>query len=1241
MSSTSLPFDDLGRFLAEEPFVRSLAHSLLFDEHAADEVVQQTWLEALRRTREGRQEPASVRGWLASVVRSRAANAVRARRRQQRRDREAAAVEAVPSAAELLEREELRRRVVAAVTALPETQRVVLLLRHYEDEPPRRIAQRLGVPVATVKTRLKRATAALRERLDEASGGSRRQWQLAMVPLALPPRAGLGALAAKLGTAAGWLLSVKWVLAAGAVAVAALLFALPPSLFRGEPAGSVDVAAGAEPAPEGATPLSEAAAVPALPGRASVEVGGAVANDPRAPSVRAAMGGFRGRVLLPTGAPAAGQRVRIWWMDAVDSLASIGDPLGDPTELGPGGATATADVDGQFEIHDVPPSQQYAMYAGVGGDHPTLRSVDVGPGPGEIVDLGTVQLEAKGRVTGRVVDADGAPVSGAVVWAADVPAVLSSLAPIERLRPDGAVFIAVPEDADPLDAATQARAFQAMLQRNVVTAPEGADYVVLTPPAALRRAVAELPTARTRTDGDGRFTLGGVQPGLNTVIVSVADGAGLQRPGVAVRGNATRELGELQLAATEPVVIQIVGADGRPVPGAEYCWAVRPVQGLTGILFGGPQQRADAAGRARLAGVLRRDSAVVAYRANAAMAWTVSEPLDPGDRATLELPALIDVELTVRAPDATVALDELVISLWHRAPLGEFNLSGAHGDLPLADRLTAQTTSQMARRLRLRGVLPGVYTVAVAAPGAAPAWRVFEAPSPRPLEFDLRRATPLDVRVIDDLGQPVHGAEIVIRGGVAQPWAHRLLEGVGRLTSPGRLARRAGTTDADGRLRIDALPGGGCEIVARHPRFGEAVAQAPEVPAPLAMVLQTPAHLSGTIFDHGVPVAAGAVDVVAVPRDDARRVPRRARVGAEGRFAFHALPPGTYDVEVEPRAAHRAQAGAVLRDGTAAPMPETSASDAATSLGALLKASRRGGPLELLDLRRRETVTLAPGQEREWSLDLDPDALPLGTAPAIVHGGLTVDGVPRSGCVVMGQRSGDWAAAPKQVAITDGAGRFAAEIRPQRLRVWLEDRVRRWTVALPEVELRAAAGHAIELDLHSGPVRLDVVDSKGAPAAGHRVTLAQAADGREIVVTGTTDAAGVLLCRAPTGTCTVRVQGSRGAARREALVVRAGTVAATARLQLSGAGMITGKIAPDATAVVKYVSIEAVGGGRSQLKYVGESAAFSFAVEPGEYRLRMMGRDRQLYEAVPPRVRVGEKGALGLVLRIGAAVRRR
>jgi RNA polymerase sigma factor (sigma-70 family) len=73
---------------------------------------------------------------------------------------------------EASERAELGNRIRAAIDKLPEHYRVILLLRHQEQLSYDEIAQRLDVPLGTVKARIHRAREGLKSILQGESLGS-------------------------------------------------------------------------------------------------------------------------------------------------------------------------------------------------------------------------------------------------------------------------------------------------------------------------------------------------------------------------------------------------------------------------------------------------------------------------------------------------------------------------------------------------------------------------------------------------------------------------------------------------------------------------------------------------------------------------------------------------------------------------------------------------------------------------------------------------------------------------------------------------------------------------------------------------------------------------------------------------------------------------------------------------------------------------------------------------------------
>ncbi|MEM9378955.1 MAG: sigma-70 family RNA polymerase sigma factor [Planctomycetota bacterium] len=186
--------------LRHGPFLRRLARSLVRDEHAAEDLVHDTWLAALRSAPAGSRD---LRGWLATVLQRRATSRFRSQGRatEERYARERrTTVDSAESAALALERERL---LLDAVESLDEPYRTAIYLRYREGLQPRRIAARLDLPSKTVATRLERGKAQLRRRLDSSltdDDDPRTAWLAALSPLVAPARTPLPLLGASLMT---------------------------------------------------------------------------------------------------------------------------------------------------------------------------------------------------------------------------------------------------------------------------------------------------------------------------------------------------------------------------------------------------------------------------------------------------------------------------------------------------------------------------------------------------------------------------------------------------------------------------------------------------------------------------------------------------------------------------------------------------------------------------------------------------------------------------------------------------------------------------------------------------------------------------------------------------------------------------------------------------------------------------------------------------------------------------------
>lgn len=174
-------------------WIRALARELAGSDHEAEDLAQDAWVIALTH---GDIRAESWPGWVASVLRNLARMRWRGARRRDERERSAARPESQPPASDPVEQLDAHEAVVRAVRALDEPYRETVLLRYFTGLPPRAIASRLGIPVDTVDTRLRRALAKLRHRLDENHRGDRGAWLSLFAPL-LGPRdlAVAGALA--------------------------------------------------------------------------------------------------------------------------------------------------------------------------------------------------------------------------------------------------------------------------------------------------------------------------------------------------------------------------------------------------------------------------------------------------------------------------------------------------------------------------------------------------------------------------------------------------------------------------------------------------------------------------------------------------------------------------------------------------------------------------------------------------------------------------------------------------------------------------------------------------------------------------------------------------------------------------------------------------------------------------------------------------------------------------------------
>jgi len=149
--------------LEHQSMVFSIALRILNDRFLAEEAAQDVFLE-LYAKRDELESPGHIAAWLRRVTVHRSID--RIRRRDRRPEVAMDATDLPEPLTDALPGDPLlSRQLRHLVAALPATQRAVIALRYQEDRSPDEIAELLAMPVATVKSHLRRTLGLLREKL--------------------------------------------------------------------------------------------------------------------------------------------------------------------------------------------------------------------------------------------------------------------------------------------------------------------------------------------------------------------------------------------------------------------------------------------------------------------------------------------------------------------------------------------------------------------------------------------------------------------------------------------------------------------------------------------------------------------------------------------------------------------------------------------------------------------------------------------------------------------------------------------------------------------------------------------------------------------------------------------------------------------------------------------------------------------------------------------------------------------
>jgi len=575
------------------------------------------------------------------------------------------------------------------------------------------------------------------------------------------------------------------------------------------------------------------------------------------PDIRAGLCGFKGRVVNHLKMPVADCGVRIY-RGAVDSvLQTSADLFAERTEFAPNyiaGEVRTAD-DGTFKMTGVWPRGFYLMFAGIDTDAPTHQVVTKVPSPGQIVDLGDVVLNDAGVIVGEVYDADGEPVAGALIRAADIPGALAAFFPAERFDPEGALLIREPR----------------------------APVHVLRMPPWVKDAFEHIPIPTTHSGPDGKFRLVGVMPGSNMLATTMRGYLSDVKPSVRVRAGTEKNVGRIRLREGEELYAKVLDQKGEPVEGAEV------VAGSTLSMV--PVDLASYLGVTNAKGEIdgfgfSPGKVSVAARRSKNHAWVLAEPQSIISDVIVTLPTQFGFTVNVQNADGTPVEDvEFKLLRGKKGDgAGELYMLGLSEPVGLKGRMTKLEEGGW----RITGLNKGPYTLLAQVEGLATGSEIIELEDKdESCLIKLEAPTLFNVMVINQDGAPIRNAAIF-----AEPRGQRRIM---------EMPVNCGRTGKDGRMLVNKVQAEYLRISAEHPLYGVVHG---EVKPDQELVLQmlAPGTLRGVLSENGKPPLPGKFTVAVMwrrnggPRGPLENTPQLVTAGLDGTFEVAGLQPGNYGV---------------------------------------------------------------------------------------------------------------------------------------------------------------------------------------------------------------------------------------------------------------------------------------------------------------------------------------------------------
>lgn len=589
-------------------------------------------------------------------------------------------------------------------------------------------------------------------------------------------------------------------------------------------------------------------------------------GDGEPAAYRRALSGLRGRLVwASTGEPISGVEVKIGeaWLDAVvpkmEDIAGLSE-MRSPVVFR---SSTRSGEDGVFLLKGVHSRAMLFLAFGLQTDKAGFRFVDRSPRPGELLDIGDIEVLERGAVTGRILDDAGQPVQGARVRVADIPKIAFQFG-AEYIDPEGmALWV------------------------------QGAYRVVMQFPDWLRKFDEMIPFGNAYTEADGTFEVTGVQPGSPTLVVTKPEFAPIQRS-VVVASNQQTELGALSMGEGELLLGKFVDGDGHPVKTVSV--AAGGSNGVVPVAFISKPKPVDANGEFEISG-LPRNQLLLVYQRKPGVPWEVSGPHRGDDEVKIVLGTMAE---------GTVRVVEGLNQRPYEGPI-EFSvcisdesvfMSGFEKMIPGKGHFFRNAEKK--HEWAVRDLPQGIYRVIARAEGYGLSSGVLDLgrkSKDRTAQLSLVSAPRLRFEVVNQDGDPVEAARIYWNPAPDRDKRKRKdMTGMPIIV---------GKTDAAGVLEASTIPIGSTRFYARHPAF--ALAFQSQIPSNrvVRLVLGRPGSLDGIIAADGQP-PTGEHTVVAAPMGDIRKefagvlLPSFATPGPDGSFHFANLQPGSWRLRVMP-----------------------------------------------------------------------------------------------------------------------------------------------------------------------------------------------------------------------------------------------------------------------------------------------------------------------------------------------------